>query len=41
MVDGVVYLVKIASKGNLVDPFTKTLMDMSFEKHVEGIRIGI
>ena len=30
-------VVKIASEDNLADPFTKTLVVMSFERHIESM----
>ena len=37
--DGVVNVCKVASKDNLVDPFTKTLAARVFERHVEVMEI--
>ena len=34
---GDVAVVKIASEDNLADPFTKTLVARSFERHIESI----
>ena len=36
---GDVAVVKIASEDNLADPFTKTLVARSFERHIESMRI--
>ena len=33
--EGMVHVCKIASEDNLADPFTKTLVARSFERHVE------
>lgn len=37
VVDGIMGVVKFASEHNLMDLFTKTLMAMSFEKHLEAM----
>ncbi|KAA3461793.1 gag/pol protein [Gossypium australe] len=37
--DKIMDVVKVTSKDNLMDPFMKTLLDKSFEKHVESIII--
>ena len=34
---GDVAMVKIASEDNLIDPFTKTLVARSFERHIESM----
>lgn len=39
VVDGIVGVVKITYEDNIADPFTKTPMFKSFEKHVKGIGI--
>ena len=36
---GDVAVLKIASKNNLADPFTKMLPAKSFEGHLEGLRL--
>ena len=37
MTEGVVDVWKIASEDNLANPFTKTLVATSFERHVEAM----
>ena len=36
---GDVVVTKIASADNLVDPFTKSLLAKTFDRHVEGIGV--
>ena len=38
---GDVMVVKIASENNLADPFTKTLPQKSFDRHVEGMGVRV
>ena len=35
--EGIVDVMKVASEDNLTDPFTKTLVTRSFNKHVEDM----
>ena len=37
VMEGMVDVCKIASEDNLADPFTKTLVARSFERHVEAM----